>query len=242
MHPSPNPPPSALFAAQVERCYRALLATGAEAATEAEPSLGGRFFYLGDLDEAARALVVAANIAGAATLTVSADPAAQRQAVRDGVVDFLVNSLDEALRILKNQLRKQETVAVCLALTAEQVESEMQERGVLPDMLRSQIVSQEVPASSDPVLLVWSVATAPARWLPELDALAQSYLGEDHSTGRWLRLAPRYLGRLAQGVRLVRCDRAMAAHISGAIAQKVQSGGIGAPVEVYSVALSSDSI
>ena len=63
-----------------------------------------------------RALVVAANIAGAATLAATADRAAQKQALRDGVADFLVTSLDEALRILKNQLRKRETVAVCVAL------------------------------------------------------------------------------------------------------------------------------
>ena len=56
--------------------------------------------------------------------------AAQKQAIRDGVADFLVNSLDEALRILKNQLRKRETVAVCVGLAPADVEREMKERGV----------------------------------------------------------------------------------------------------------------
>ena len=82
-------------------------------------------------------MVVAANIAGAATLVATADRAAQRQAIRDGVADFLVNSLDEALRILKNQLRKRETVAVCVGLAPEAVEREMKERGVAPDLLRA---------------------------------------------------------------------------------------------------------
>ena len=62
-----------------------------------------------------RALLLAGNIAGAASLAVTADAAAQKQSIRDGVADFLVNSLDEALRILKNEVRKREPVAVCVA-------------------------------------------------------------------------------------------------------------------------------
>ena len=77
--------------------------------------LGGNLFYAGELDDEGRALVVAANIAGAATLVATADRAVQKQAIRDGVADFLVSTLDEALRVLKNQLRKRETVAVCVA-------------------------------------------------------------------------------------------------------------------------------
>ena len=53
--------------------------------------------------------------AGAATLTASASAEAGKQAMREGVVDFLVTTLDEALRILKNEVRKHETVAVCVA-------------------------------------------------------------------------------------------------------------------------------
>ena len=104
-----------------------------------ETGLGGKLFYAGELDEEGRALVVAANIAGAATLAATADRAAQKQALRDGVADFVVNNLDEALRILKNQLRKRETVAVCVALPPSNVESEMNERGVSPDLLRRDV-------------------------------------------------------------------------------------------------------
>ncbi len=90
---------------------------------------------------------MAANIAGAASLVATADRAAQKQAIRDGVADFLVNSLDEALRILKNQLRKRETVAVCVGLAPEAVEREMQERGVLPDLLRRDVRHRPIPRS-----------------------------------------------------------------------------------------------
>jgi hypothetical protein len=50
--------------------------------------------------------------------------------------DFLVTSLDEALRILKNEIRKREAVAVCVAAAPRPWRCEMLERGVLPDLLR----------------------------------------------------------------------------------------------------------
>ncbi len=143
--------------------------------------------YAGELDRESRALIVAANIAGAASLAATADSAAQKQAIRDGVADFLVTSLDEALRILKNEIRKRETVAVCVAAAPQAVEREMLERGVLPDLLRPGSASspafatflsqgaQQIQLSDldeNQTLLAWSVASAPAQWLPKLDAIA----------------------------------------------------------------------
>ena len=128
------PSPEALdFGARVAKAYAKLIACGI---ADPESGLGGRLFYAGELDEEGRALIVAANIAGAATLAASADRAAQKQAIRDGVADFLVNSLDEALRILKNQLRKRETVAVSVTMKPAAMEREMNERGVAPDLVR----------------------------------------------------------------------------------------------------------
>ena len=131
------------------------------------------------LDEEGRALVAASNIAGAASLAASADAAAQKQAIREGAVDFLVTNLDEALRILKNEIRKGQAVSVCVAARPQAMEREMVERGVRPDLLRpgataaeletflQQGARQIVPvAGDDPALLAWSVAAAPAEWLP----------------------------------------------------------------------------
>jgi len=175
--------------------------------------LSGRLFYAGDLDSDGRALVAAANIAGAASLAATEDRGAQRQAVRDGIADFLVNSLDEALRILKNQLRKREPVAVCVSLAPEAIELEMRERGVEPDLLRDGIegpggerIAKEARATNS-ALVTWRVDVAQAQWLPKLDAIAMECLEENAwRERRWLRMAPRYLGRLARGVRLMQCD------------------------------------
>ena len=232
------------FALQVERFYAVLIRTAgapglASETWDPEPSLGGKLLYAGQLDEEARALLVAANITGVASLAASADAAGRKQALRDGVVDFLVTSLDEALRILKNEIRKRETVAVCVALEPETVEQEMLERGVAPDLLRPGAADSLV----DQTLLCWRVASSPSIWLPKLDAIALDCLEENmgapgldsetwDSARRWLRLAPRYLGRMAQGVRVLRCSESAAANFLERMREVVESGEIGVAVEI----------
>jgi hypothetical protein len=135
--PLPAPSHDVLdFIARVAHGYATLIASPY---ADPESGLGGSLFYAGEMDEEGRALVVAANIAGAATLVASADLATQKQAIREAIADFLVTSLDEALRILKNQLRKRETVSVCVAMAPAAMEREMDERGVEPDLLRRDV-------------------------------------------------------------------------------------------------------
>jgi hypothetical protein len=235
------------FAYQVERFYAGLV-SAAEASPASEPSLGGKLLYAGELDAEARALLVAASIAGAASLALTSDAEAGKQAVRDGVVDFLVTTLDEALRILKNEIRKRQPVAVCVAVALEAAQCEMLERGVAPDLarlnfsaapeydaFRHQGVKRVEPADLDEnqVLVTWSVAAAPALWLPKLDAIALGCLSElDWAARRWLRLAPRYLGRMAQGLRLLRCNEQIAANFRKQVQEHVERGEIPVFVEM----------
>ncbi|MDE3186662.1 MAG: hypothetical protein KGM96_03955 [Acidobacteriota bacterium] len=253
-----DPIPSAAFnfISQAERAYAGLMQAtyGPEPISDptGEPALGGKLLYAGELDEPGRALMVAGNVAGAASLAATADPAAQKQAIRDGVADFLVTSLDEALRILKNEIRKRATVAVCVAATPDAVEREMLERGVLPDLLAPGManhpagtafqrqgarVTRPNPTGAGTVLVAWRVAALPALWLPRLDTLALDCMAPDclapeGAPRRWLRLAPRYLGRLAQGVRLLRCDEKLAANLLQQVRERVASGEIAVPVEM----------
>jgi urocanate hydratase len=205
-----------------------------------ETCLGGRFLYAGELDDTGRALLIAANVAGAATLAATADRAAQKQALRDGVADFLVNSFDESLRILKNQLRKRETASVCVALAPEPIEREMRERGVVPDLLRTDLSFKEENAcatalSKSAAVVAWWVAAAPAQWLPRLDTIALGCLEANAGASRrWLRLSPRYLGRLAQGLRLLHCDREFAARFTEQVRQRIERGEILVAVEIRS--------
>ncbi len=248
MAPDPQLPMAFDFIRKVESAYTGLIqAADQDSASGQEPTLGGKLLYAGALDGDGRALLIAGNIAGAASLAASADPSVQKQAVRDGVVDFLVTSLDEALRILKNEIRKRETVAVCVAVDPPAIEREILARGVTPDLLRSAVVfidsarsgcpGQLVEGDSleSPACLMWTVASAPARWLPKLDAIALDCLDSNNLTARrWLRLAPRYLGRLANELRLLRCDREFVAAFIARVREQVARGAIGVPVEIYS--------
>jgi hypothetical protein len=245
----PIPPAALDFTLQVERLYAALIHTVDVSAPgpETDPGLGGKLLYAGELEPHGRALLVAGNIAGAASLAATADAVARKQAIRDGVADFLVNTLDEALRILKNQIRKRETVAVCIAAHPEAVEGQMLERGVLPDLraplsfagsslsrsFGAAVHRIELASAPDSAaLVIWSVDTAPAQWLPKLDALAIECLRGDASPGaaaarRWLRLAPRYLGRLAENSRVLRCQPETANEFVARVQSAVNQNQIG---------------
>lgn len=253
MHTDPNQA-AFDFAEQVNRLYAALIATApVESALETEPSLGGHLLYAAELDAKGRALVVAANIAGAASLAATSNQAAQKPAVRDGVVDFLVNSLDEALRILKNEIRKHQAVAVCVAASPESVEREMLKRGVLPDILppigpvSEELLAQGArrvtlfPAYIDEVLVAWRVNSAPAQWLPRLDVIALNCLDPEDETGRrWLRLAPRYLGRLTQNLRVASFSPQAKEAFVSRVLEGTRTGAIGVEVNIQTQGQLSD--
>jgi hypothetical protein len=81
------------------------------------------------------------------------------------------------------------------------------------------------------------VASAPAQWLPKLDAIALDCLPatpdpESRAARRWLRLAPRYLGRLAQGVRVLHCQLNVAKEFVACVQSKVDHGEIATDVHI----------
>lgn len=244
------------FVIRAERYYTALLQAvveGDENRSEGEPSLGGKLLYISNLNEDNRALVVAGNVAGAATLSASADFPVQKQSMREGIVDFLVTSLDEALRILKNEIRKRETVAVCVVGAPEEVEREMLERGVQPDLLgpwdegglaagnfgaASRRISLPSTEKNAHTHLVWQVETEPMRWMAKLDAIAHACLSTGSGAAhRWLRLAPRYCGRRAMGVRVLRCEAAVADEFTVRVNEGIKTGEIGVPVQITTQAV-----
>jgi len=77
----------------------------------------------------------AVSIAGGATLVLDADAAAVKSAMQRGEIDFVVKTLDEALRALKNQVRLRRPLSVGLIADGSASLCAMVERGVLPDLL-----------------------------------------------------------------------------------------------------------
>ncbi len=210
-----DPSPTTAIAQEIEAVYRLYAAFAAE--MDAETGCGGKLLYAGEPDQACCRLLRAANIAGAASLAASADSAALRGAMREGAIDFVVTSLDEALRILKNEVRKKQPVAVGVAVAPELVMREMLDRGVQPGLLAADLPAgpevaeflsrgarRIVPPAGGAGLRVVPIPADWKRPAAEFDAqLLESLAPEDFVHRRWVRLAPRYLSADARRLRSV---------------------------------------
>jgi urocanate hydratase len=86
------------------------------------------------LSDSGADLALAANIAGAACLSIDRSTEACRAAMRSGAVDFVVNTVDEALRVLKNEIRKHQPISVALEGDSAKNLRELLDRGVLPQL------------------------------------------------------------------------------------------------------------
>ncbi len=209
--------------------------------------LGGRLLLYGQLDSDGAAVALAANIAGGATLGVDADSDRLRQGIRHGFCDFLVNNLDEALRILKNEVRKKLPVSVCLEGDLALTLQEAVVRGLQPDLLalheqtdvartlieRGAIaIDSELHSNISLTAITWSAESAPALWLPKVDALAARVLPDADPRSRWLKFAPRYLGRAMAGQHYLQMSAGEADQLSILLIEAMASGAIGTKITI----------
>ena len=100
--------------------------------------LAGRLAVSGGMGGMGGAQPLAATLNGAAFLGIDADPERIKRRVKTGYCDVMVNSLDEALRILKNAVRKREAASVGLIGNCADIIPELARRGVVPDLLTDQ--------------------------------------------------------------------------------------------------------
>ncbi len=237
MSNSPDPQQSLKFIAAVEHVYADLM----RFADPGADSLGGKLLYADELNQHGRILAIAGNICGAATLAASADSISLRQAMHDGVIDFLVNSLDEALRILKNEIRKREPVSVAVSTSPTAIAKEMLDRGVLPNLLPPLPQSQPADShldlfiaqgaeriSDQPTIpaskfLVWQIPADFAQRPADFAALLLQHISSDDlKTHRWLRQSPRYLGPQFRRLRSLTCDEETASRLIDVVGPPLQ--------------------
>lgn len=185
------------------------------------------------------AFVVAASIAGAASLWVADNPEILREAMRTGLCDFVVRTLDEALRILKNEVRRQRPVSVGLSAGSADCLREMVDRGFQPDLIATLpaaakesirsfvdrgaiVVSGQARPIDGTSLLWWSVESDAAKTMPRIGEIAADALDPDRTDTpariRWIETAPRFLGRAFARQQCLRMDRHESARFA-AIAQ-----------------------
>ena len=204
-------------------------------------ALGGKLLLRTGFDAEGAAVVVAASVGGAASLCVDGDAEALRAGLRVGQCDFVVSTLDEALRILKNEVRR--GLPVCVGLTADPVEclAAMVERGVQPDLVSVdrdseaswafvsrgavELVRPEGDAGTS--LLGWGVAADAARTMPRVARMAAEALDDGRADTaarrRWLELAPRYLGRSFAGRQCLRMTKGEAVAFLARVGMEEQS-------------------
>lgn len=100
--------------------------------------LSGKLVVTGGMGGMGGAQPLAATMNGAAFLGIDVDPERIKRRVKKGYCDVMVTSLDEALRILKNAVRKGEATSVGLVGNCADVIPELAKRGVVPDVLTDQ--------------------------------------------------------------------------------------------------------
>jgi urocanate hydratase len=100
--------------------------------------LSGKLIVSGGMGGMGGAQPLAATMTGAAFLGIDVDPERIKKRLKTGYCDFMVTTLDEALSILKNAMRKKENVSVGFVGNCADVIPELAERGVVPDILTDQ--------------------------------------------------------------------------------------------------------
>jgi urocanate hydratase len=123
-------------------------------------TLSGKLVVTGGMGGMGGAQPLAATMNGAAFLGIDVDPERIKRRVKTGYCDVMVNSMDEALRILKNAVRKGEATSVGLVGNCADLIPELAKRGVVPDILTDQTSAHDPIGGYVPNKMTLDEATA----------------------------------------------------------------------------------
>jgi hypothetical protein len=186
-------------------------------------SWAGQLVFACGAGASATGLPAAVSIAGGTSLVMDPDAAAVKSVFRAGGVDFVVNTLDEALRVLKNEIRKRRPVSVALMGSVQPAIAEMTERGVLPDLQVSigEGIEGEAQLGAKWLRLATDDAVVPSELLNTWmrDREWSEVVFERRTTAEMRELDARLVARLPEGLRKTWVQRI--AHY-----QRVLAGGV----------------
>ena len=221
--------------------------------------LAGLLLACVGLDVEGAELALATTICGGTFLGIDPSSEHLKTAVRNGSCDFMVNTLDESLRVLKNELRKKKALSVGLLGEASAILPAMVERGVQPDLVATSGASDSEADISlyRPALLqliergAVSVDTQAAKYSPaagfleviwtassiadlrRMDELALQQLPPDDSTRRrWLQHAPGYFHRQRPLQRVLGMHPDEATQLAAEFKNAISAGEIQSPAWV----------
>jgi urocanate hydratase len=162
---------------------------------------GGKLIFTSGPGASATGLPAAVSIAGGTTLALDPDGPTVKAVFRQGGFDFVVNTLDEALRVLKNEIRQHKPLSVALISPIQPVLEEMASRGVAPDLECSvspnlEVTSNITSLTSWLAARTWSEVILPAASTSDLRALDLRLFEilppGDTIRRRWLQRIPHY--------------------------------------------------
>ena len=139
-----------------------------------DSDLAGKFVVSGGMGGMGGAQPLAATLNGAAFLGIDVDQDRIKRRIRQGYCDICVNSLDEAIRILKVAVRKKQAMSVGLVGNCADVIPELARRGIVPDLLTDQTSAHDPLNGYVPSGLTLEEAAELRRSNPD-DYLKRSY-------------------------------------------------------------------
>ena len=136
--------------------------------------LAGKLVVTGGMGGMGGAQPLAATLNGAAFLGIEVDAERIKRRIRSGYCDICVNSLDEAIRILKVAVRQKQALSVGLVGNCADIIPELARRGIVPDLLTDQTSAHDPLNGYVPSGLTLEAATELRRTNPA-DYLKRSY-------------------------------------------------------------------
>src|SRR5579884_1032947 len=101
-------------------------------------TLAGKLVVSGGMGGMGGAQPLAATMNGGAFLGIEVDPERIKRRERSGYCDIMVNSLEEAVRILRSAVHEKKALSVGLVGNCAEILPEMARRGIVPDLLTDQ--------------------------------------------------------------------------------------------------------
>ncbi len=144
-------------------------------------TLAGTLTFAHGAQSSATGLPAAVSIAGGATLLLDPDTAAVKSVFRTGGLDFVVNTLDEAVRVLKNEVRKHTPLASPSPPTPPHPRRDA-ERGIQPDL--EVLIGTQTPTTPSPQSLSKQSTDSSSR------RAALAWLAARNWTETWLPTKP----------------------------------------------------
>jgi urocanate hydratase len=195
---------------------------GAAARRHFGGTLAGKLVVGGGLDGDGGAQPLAAALHGAAFLGIDSDAEHIKRCVKTGYCEVMVNNIDEALRMLKNAVRRGKGASIGLIGNRDELFPELAQCGVVPDLLTDSKFALSGTAKTQAMreleklgthvidsakahdylqplfdggwrLTVWMALSGEPSDIAGLDRMALGMFPRDEYVQRWLAIAGKYV-------------------------------------------------